>query len=73
MDPRTVNGGIFLGLNGVVIKSHGGTDEIGYKSALGLAYDMARNDLIEKIGEGLNRMKPGAIPAPQEESEAPSA
>ena len=39
MDPRTVNGGVFLGLNGVVIKSHGGTDEIGYKSALGLAYD----------------------------------
>ncbi|WP_116654371.1 phosphate acyltransferase PlsX [Pelagibacterium sediminicola] len=73
MDPRTVNGGVFLGLNGVVIKSHGGTDEIGYKSALALAYDMARNDLIEKIGEGLEHMKPGAVPAPQEESEAPSA
>ncbi|WP_196259019.1 phosphate acyltransferase PlsX [Pelagibacterium limicola] len=73
MDPRTVNGGVFLGLNGVVIKSHGGTDEIGYKSALGLAYDMARNDLIEKIGEGLERMKPGAIPDRQEESEAPTA
>lgn len=73
MDPRTVNGGVFLGLNGVVIKSHGGTDEIGYKSALGLAYDMARNDLIEKIGEGLARMKPGDFPAQQEQSEAPSA
>jgi glycerol-3-phosphate acyltransferase PlsX len=42
LDPRTVNGGIFLGLNGIVIKSHGGTDEIGFKSALGLAYEMAR-------------------------------
>src|SRR5690606_9511115 len=36
MDPRTVNGAVFLGVGGVVIKSHGGTDEIGYKSALGL-------------------------------------
>jgi phosphate acyltransferase len=55
MDPRTVNGGVFLGLNGIVIKSHGGTDEIGYKSALGLAYEMARSRLIDKIGEGLQR------------------
>lgn len=55
MDPRTVNGGVFLGLNGIVIKSHGGTDEIGFKSALGLAYEMGRGRLIDKIGEGLNR------------------
>lgn len=72
MDPRTVNGGVFLGLNGVVIKSHGGTDEIGYKSALGLAYDMARNELIGKIGDGIRRIKP-VVPAAQNESEAPSA
>ena len=31
LDPRNINGGVFLGLNGVVIKSHGGTDEIGFK------------------------------------------
>ncbi|KKB11255.1 phosphate acyltransferase [Devosia geojensis] len=55
LDPRTVNGGVFLGLNGIVIKSHGGTDEIGYKSALGLAYEMARSHLIDKIDEGLRR------------------
>ncbi|MBK1795672.1 phosphate acyltransferase PlsX [Devosia sp. WQ 349] len=55
MDPRTVNGGVFLGLNGVVIKSHGGTDEVGYKSALGLAYDMARNRLMDKVGDTLQR------------------
>lgn len=54
LDPRTVNGGVFLGLNGIVIKSHGGTDEIGFKSALGLAYEMARSGLIEKISEGVN-------------------
>src|SRR6185369_4046407 len=39
LDPRNVNGGVFLGLNGVVIKSHGGTDEVGFRSALGLAYE----------------------------------
>jgi len=55
MDPRTVNGGVFMGLNGIVIKSHGGTDEVGYKSALGLAYEMAHNRLIDKIGDTMQR------------------
>lgn len=55
MDPRTVNGGVFMGLNGIVIKSHGGTDEIGYKSALGLAYEMARSKLIDKVGDSMQR------------------
>ena len=62
LDPRTVNGGVFLGLNGVVIKSHGGTDEIGFKSALGLAYEMSRSRLIDKIAEGMRRFP--ALPAP---------
>ncbi len=70
MDPRTVNGGIFLGLNGIVIKSHGGTDEIGLKSALGLAYEMARSRLIDKIGEGLRQFTPPAENEPETESEA---
>lgn len=55
MDPRSINGGVFLGLNGAVIKSHGGTDEIGFKSALDLAYEMGRFNLIEKIEIGLER------------------
>lgn len=49
MDPRKHNGGVFLGLNGIVIKSHGGTDAFGFASALDLGYDMARNDLLSKI------------------------
>ena len=73
MDPRTVNGGVFLGLNGVVIKSHGGTDEIGYKSALSVAYEMARNDLLAKIGEGMKRFPALALPAEPSNLEAPSA
>lgn len=58
MDPRAINGGVFLGLNGIVIKSHGGTDEIGFKSALDLAYEMARFRLIDKIGEGIDKFAP---------------
>jgi glycerol-3-phosphate acyltransferase PlsX len=74
MDPRTVNGGVFMGLNGIVIKSHGGTDEIGYKSALGLAYEMARSRLIDKIGETMQRFPVKAESAsPEAEPEAKPA
>ena len=75
MDPRTVNGGVFMGLNGIVIKSHGGTDEVGYKSALGLAYEMARSKLIDKIGDTMRRFPVHAVPAaaPASESEANQA
>jgi glycerol-3-phosphate acyltransferase PlsX len=62
MDPRTVNGGVFLGLNGVVVKSHGGSDEVAFKSALGLAYEMARSRLMDKVVEGMQRF-PHAAPA----------
>jgi glycerol-3-phosphate acyltransferase PlsX len=49
LDPRTSNGAIFLGLNGLVVKSHGGTDEIGFASALDVAIDMARSGVISRI------------------------
>lgn len=53
MDPRSVNGGVFLGLQGIVIKSHGGTDAEGFASAILLAHDMARHDLLARIGGSL--------------------
>jgi len=49
LDPRASNGGIFLGLNGIVVKSHGGTDAMGFASALDMAIDMAQADVISKI------------------------
>lgn len=49
MDPRSVNGGVFLGLNGLVVKSHGGTDAMGFASAIELAHNMVSHDLVEKI------------------------
>jgi glycerol-3-phosphate acyltransferase PlsX len=55
MDPRKVNGGVLLGLTGVVIKSHGGTDAEGYASAVDMGYDMARYELLEKINQTLRR------------------
>jgi glycerol-3-phosphate acyltransferase PlsX len=53
MDPRRLNGGVFLGLNGLVIKSHGGTDAMGFASAIDLGYDIARAGLLERIGNDL--------------------
>jgi glycerol-3-phosphate acyltransferase PlsX len=62
MDPRRANGGVFLGLNGIVIKSHGGTDAEGFAAAVDLGYDMARYELLAKIGETLGRHAPAAVP-----------
>ncbi|HEY8382494.1 MAG TPA: phosphate acyltransferase PlsX [Microvirga sp.] len=53
MDPRKVNGGVFLGLEGVVVKSHGGTDALGFASAIDVAYDMAHFELMKTIREML--------------------
>ena len=49
LDPRAQNGGVFLGLNGVVVKSHGGADAVGFASALDMAIDMARADINARI------------------------
>jgi glycerol-3-phosphate acyltransferase PlsX len=56
MDPRKANGGVFLGLNGIVIKSHGGTDAEGFAYAVNMGYDMIRHDLLAQIGETLARV-----------------
>ena len=55
MDPRKSNGGVFLGLNGVVIKSHGGTDAEGFAAAIDMGYDMIRYELLAKIGQSMAR------------------
>ncbi|HXF53543.1 MAG TPA: phosphate acyltransferase PlsX [Hyphomicrobiaceae bacterium] len=53
MDPRRVNGGTFLGLNGLAIKSHGGTDALGFASAIDLGYDMAESQLLVRLAADL--------------------
>jgi glycerol-3-phosphate acyltransferase PlsX len=51
LDPRKHNGGVFLGLNGIVVKSHGGTDALGFATAIDVAIDMVENELVKKIAE----------------------
>ena len=49
VDPRRYNGAIFMGLNGICVKSHGGTDAFGFANAIGVAVDMVQNAAIAKI------------------------
>ena len=55
MDPRRSNGGVFLGLNGIVVKSHGGTDAEGFAAAIELGYGVVRDQLLAKITAALGR------------------
>jgi glycerol-3-phosphate acyltransferase PlsX len=57
MDTRKMNGGIFLGLNGLVIKSHGGADAVGFASAIDLGYDMASSGLVKSIAQDVERFQ----------------
>ena len=53
LDPGRANGGVFLGLNGIVIKSHGGADANGFSTAVDIGYEMVRHQLMAKIGQAL--------------------
>jgi glycerol-3-phosphate acyltransferase PlsX len=55
LDPNKSNGGVFLGLNGIVVKSHGGTDAEGFAYAVDVGYEMVRYDLLTKINQMLDR------------------
>ena len=55
MDPQRSNGGVFLGLKGVVIKSHGGASAEGFAAAIDMGYDMVRYELLAKIGQSMAR------------------
>jgi glycerol-3-phosphate acyltransferase PlsX len=55
LDPKKSNGGVLLGLRGVVVKSHGGTDADGFAYAVDWGYEMVHYDLLTKINQMLNR------------------
>src|ERR1700731_3011605 len=55
LDPNKSNGGVFLGLNGIVVKSHGDATPDGFAYAIDVGYDMASYDLLTKINQMLNR------------------
>jgi glycerol-3-phosphate acyltransferase PlsX len=72
LDVRRANGGVFLGLNGVVVKSHGGTDHEGFAAAVELGYDMVRRKLLDTIRSELQRFH-AALPAVESEAIAAAA
>ena len=55
MDPRKSNGGVFLGLNGIVIKSHGSADSYAFEHAIETAVVEVRNQVPQQIGNFLQR------------------
>jgi len=56
IDPRSVNGAVFLGLNGLVVKSHGGTDHIGYSHAVNVAVGLAESPFEKEIERKLSEL-----------------
>ncbi len=59
IDPRKYNGAIFLGLNGPVVKSHGGIDSIGFYYSIDLCYRIIKGDLMGRIKNNLNHLNEG--------------
>jgi glycerol-3-phosphate acyltransferase PlsX len=57
VDPRRYNGGVFLGLDGVCVKSHGGTDALGFAYAIGVANDLVRYEYKNKLVDGLAKLR----------------
>lgn len=57
LDPRKYNGAIFLGLNGPVVKSHGGIDAIGFYHSIDLCYKIVKGNLMSEINKNLNHSK----------------
>ena len=61
IDPRRVNGGVFLGLNGTVVKSHGASDAIGVASAISLAYRLTREDFLTRLASRVAAGQTGSL------------
>ena len=57
LDPRKYNGAIFLGLNGLVVKSHGGIDSIGFYHSIDLCYKIVKGNLMSQIKNNLEHLK----------------
>ena len=57
LDPRKYNGAIFLGLNGPVVKSHGGIDSKGFYYSIDLCYKIVKGNLMSEIKKNLNHSK----------------
>ena len=56
LDPRKYNGAIFLGLNGPVVKSHGGIDSLGFYHSIDLCYKIVKGNLMSQIKNNLSHL-----------------
>ena len=65
VDPRRYNGAMFLGLNGICVKSHGGTDALGFANAIGVAVEMIRDGLNESIKKDFERFSATRLSEPE--------
>ncbi len=63
LDPRGYNGAVFLGLQGIAVKSHGGSDALAFANAIGVAVDMKVNGFLEKIRGGVASLAALQTPA----------
>jgi len=57
MDPNAANGGMFVGLNGVVVKSHGGADVDGYTTAISVAIEVAQAKMVDMIAQDIEKLQ----------------
>jgi glycerol-3-phosphate acyltransferase PlsX len=63
LNPKSYNGGSFLGLKGLVVKSHGGADAFAFEWALRRAFDAANNNVQEQLSAMIAELMPSATPA----------
>ncbi|WP_136441589.1 phosphate acyltransferase PlsX [Pacificoceanicola onchidii] len=69
IDPRRVNGGVFLGLNGTVVKSHGGADATGVSAAVKLAFELADSGFGDRLAARVASTAKQAQDAPQKDDD----
>ena len=57
LDPRLYNGAILVGLNGIVVKSHGNSDEVGFAHAVKVTLDIVKNNMFNRVQESVEKIK----------------
>jgi len=73
IDPSAINGGPLLGLNGIVVKSHGGATAAGFANAIRIAVDLARSDYLAKVGANLGKLSDVLQASPPPSPEKPTS
>jgi len=56
IDPRHYNGGVFLGLNGICVKSHGGSDALAFSSAITLAAELVKHGYVKQVADDIGHL-----------------